>query len=354
MTERDLVVHGEAELPDVHVDAYNARLRSGRGFVGDHASKSAFFAIVNGWRERVGRAGVDPFGSVPSARLGGRKLEKMMGSKDLVAAAIVHAAVDEYGRALAGVIARFLRQDSWRATERIVIGGGFRASRLGELAIGRAEIALRSAGKAIELRPIRNDPNEAGLLGAAMLVPSVMLGLCDTVIAVDVGGSHFRVGLVELAFDKPDRLRRSRVAHLDIWRHADDRPSRRQAVDGLIHMLRRAVRRARKDKLKLAPIVAIGCPGTIRPDGSIAQGSQNLPGNWESRRFNLPDSIRAAIPQIGGRRTIVTMHNDAVAQGLSELSNVRDVRRWGVLTIGTGLGNARLTNHAAPDPVRNR
>ena len=38
------------------------------------------------------------------------------------------------------------------------------------------------------------------------------------------------------------------------------------------------------------------------------------------------------------------MHNDGVAQGLSEAPFVQDVERWGVLTIGTGLGNARFSN----------
>ena len=41
------------------------------------------------------------------------------------------------------------------------------------------------------------------------------------------------------------------------------------------------------------------------------------------------------------------MHNDAVVQGLSEVPFMRDVKHWGVLTIGTGLGNARFTNRAA-------
>jgi hypothetical protein len=40
------------------------------------------------------------------------------------------------------------------------------------------------------------------------------------------------------------------------------------------------------------------------------------------------------------------MHNDAVVQGLSETLAVRDVERWGVLTVGTGLGNARFSNRA--------
>jgi hypothetical protein len=38
------------------------------------------------------------------------------------------------------------------------------------------------------------------------------------------------------------------------------------------------------------------------------------------------------------------MHNDGVAQGLSEVPFMQDVDRWGVLTIGTGLGNARFSN----------
>jgi hypothetical protein len=33
-----------------------------------------------------------------------------------------------------------------------------------------------------------------------------------------------------------------------------------------------------------------------------------------------------------------------VVQGLSEVPFMQDVEHWGVLTIGTGLGNARFTN----------
>jgi hypothetical protein len=42
--------------------------------------------------------------------------------------------------------------------------------------------------------------------------------------------------------------------------------------------------------------------------------------------------------------TVVLMHNDAVVQGLSELPRMRDVTDWAILTIGTGLGNAKFTN----------
>lgn len=37
---------------------------------------------------------------------------------------------------------------------------------------------------------------------------------------------------------------------------------------------------------------------------------------------------------------MVLMRNDVVVQGLSELPFMQDVKRWAVVTIGTGLGNA--------------
>jgi len=56
-----------------------------------------------------------------------------------------------------------------------------------------------------------------------------------------------------------------------------------------------------------------------------------------------------SIPKIGRDETMILIHNDAVVQGLSEVPFMQDVRRWGILTIGTGLGNARYTNHAPAD-----
>lgn len=95
---------------------------------------------------------------------------------------------------------------------------------------------------------------------------------------------------------------------------------------------------------KLASFIGIACPGVIESDGSIAKGAQNLPGNWESSKFNLPATLVEAFPQIGEHDTTIVMHNDGVVQGLSEVPFMKDVKRWGVLTIGTGLGNARFTN----------
>jgi predicted NBD/HSP70 family sugar kinase len=109
-------------------------------------------------------------------------------------------------------------------------------------------------------------------------------------------------------------------------------------------MLSGLIRRAEKEKLKLAPFIGVGCPGLIEEDGFIERGGQNLPGNWESSRFNLPKLLAEAIPKINGDDTVVVMHNDAVVQGLSEVPYNKDVDRWAVLTVGTGLGNARFTN----------
>ena len=122
-----------------------------------------------------------------------------------------------------------------------------------------------------------------------------------------------------------------------------------EAVERLVAMLEALIRRADKEDLKLAPFIGIGCPGTIEENGAIDRGAQNLPGNWESSRFNLPRRIAEAIPKIRNHETAVVLHNDAVVQGLSEVPFMRDVTHWGVLTIGTGLGNARFSNRADDD-----
>jgi predicted NBD/HSP70 family sugar kinase len=111
-------------------------------------------------------------------------------------------------------------------------------------------------------------------------------------------------------------------------------------------MLTKLIARAEKEGRKLTPFIGIGCPGLIQADGTIERGAQNLPGNWESNKFNLPAQLVEAIPTIDDHDTTVLMHNDAVVQGLSEAPFMTDVERWGVLTIGTGLGNARFTNRA--------
>jgi hypothetical protein len=109
-------------------------------------------------------------------------------------------------------------------------------------------------------------------------------------------------------------------------------------------MLKDLIAKADKERFKLAPFIGIACPGVIKSDGSIEKGAQILSGNWEGSRFKLPASLVEAVPQIGEHDTAIVMHNDGVVQGLSKVPFMHDVKRWGVLKIGTGLDNARFSN----------
>ena len=225
-----------------------------------------------------------------------------------------------------------------------MVGGGFRQSRVGEIAIARTDIMLKAEGFKVDLVPIRFDPDEAGLIGCLHLAPSWIFEAYDSILAVDIGGTNIRCGVVETRWKKAPDLSKAEVRESELWRHADDEPTREGAVKRLVKMLKDLITAAEKDGLKLAPFIGISCPGVINADGSIEKGAQNLPGNWESSKFNLPASLVEAIPVIGDHDTAVLMHNDGVAQGLSEVPFMQDVDHWGVLTIGTGLGNARFTN----------
>jgi hypothetical protein len=263
---------------------------------------------------------------------------------DPEAAAVIQSAIEEYAQELALVVRRFLKVKAWAGTERIVMGGGFRESRIGELAIARAGLILKADGIKTDLTLIRNDPDEAALIGALHLAPAWIFKGHDSILAVDIGGTNMRAGVVLPNLAKAADLSKASVWKVDKWRHADEKLGREKAIDELTGMLEDLIRKAKKEGHKLAPFIGIACPGKIEEDGAIAKGAQNLPGNWESERFNLPARLAEAIPQIDGDGTTILMHNDAVVQGLSEVPFMQDVKRWGVLTIGTGLGNARYTN----------
>jgi hypothetical protein len=342
-----LAGHGSGRLPAVDIDAYNAELRSAKGFVGDRATNRAFRDILDDVRDRVRQDGKDPFGDTPTEEITKKKIDKTLIEGDPEAAGIVEGVIEEFSQEFAGVIRRFLRVKNWRGTQRIAVGGGLRQSRVGELAIGRTAVILKTEGRKIELKPIHHHPDEAGLIGAIHLVPSWIFKGHDNILAVDIGGSNIRVGVVETRLkDAPD-LSKANVWASELWRHVDEKPKRDEAVERMAGMLRELIKKASDKDVHVAPFIGIGCPGLIREDGSIKRGGQNLPGNWQTKQFNLPKRLRELIPSIDGHETAVVMHNDAVVQGLSEVPWMRDVERWGVLTIGTGLGNARFTNRPA-------
>jgi predicted NBD/HSP70 family sugar kinase len=340
--------HGARLLPSVEVDSYNLEIEDEEGFVGDRASKSSFAAILDKWRKPLRKLGDDPLGEKPSDEISKKKLDSHLTEGDIDAAVVVHSAVEDFAQQLASVIRRFLKSKGWRDTECVAVGGGFRNSRVGELAIGRAAMLLKAEELKVGLEPIHHHPDEAGLIGALHLMPSWMIEAHDGIIAVDIGGTNIRAGVVASNLKKTADLAKAEVWKSELWRHANDDPKRDEAVQRLIDMVEDLIARAVKAKIRVAPVIGIVCPGVIKEDGSIEDGAQNLPGNWESNRFNLAETIRAAIPTIGDHETAVIIHNDAVVQGLSELPFMGDFDRWGILTIGTGLGNACFTNRSKP------
>ena len=342
--------HGGARLPSVDVDSFNVELKDDDGFLGDRACKGAFRKILDDLRKPLKKNGEDPLGEKSAEKISKSELDEALLGEDIGAAALVHGAIEEFASELAYVTTRILKLKAWADTERIVVGGGFRQSRVGELAIARTDMLLKGAGLEIDLWPIRFDPDEAGLIGCLHLAPSWIFEGYDSILAIDIGGTNIRCGVVETRWKKAQDLSKASVWHADLWRHADDEPTREGAIKRMIKMLKDLIEEADTEGMKLAPFIGISCPGVINEDGSIEKGAQNLPGNWESSKFNLPASLVEAIPMIGDHDTAVVMHNDGVAQGLSEIPFMQDVAHWGVLTIGTGLGNARFSNRRKDEP----
>ena len=195
--------------------------------------------------------------------------------------------------------------------------------------MGRASIMLAAEGVNVQLRSIKNHPDEAGLIGAVQLAPSWVLAGHDAILAVDIGGTNVRAGVVELNAGKGGSVEDADVWKRQHWRHADDRPVRDEAIKRIGDMIAKLIDRAADEKIKLAPFMGIGCPGLIDEHGFILKGGQNLPGNWEGKDFNLAAALSAQLPRINGHEIFILIHNDAVVQGLSEVPNMTDVSSLG-------------------------
>ncbi|KIQ33649.1 glucokinase [Variovorax paradoxus] len=338
-------VHGLRELPGLQVDGYSLQLRDKDGFVGDQASQTAFRELLERWRKRRRKEGRDPLGLSHSRNLSKKELDHALQAKKTSEAAdVMHGAIEEFAEELAYVIQRFTRQPSWQKVQRIVIGGGFPESDVGERAILQASAILEEMGVHVQLGRLSHNVDDGGLIGWVHLTPPAMLKGHDAILAVDIGGTNIRCGIVKTRHRKARDFSLAKVVRRMKWRHADDGPNRGGIVEHIAQMLEEMVLYSERKKIRLAPFIGIGCPGLIRQDGSIARGAQNLPGDWEGHAFHLPSEVWRRMPMIGSGPTLVLMHNDAVVQGLSELPFMRDAKHWGVLTIGTGLGNASFTN----------
>jgi hypothetical protein len=100
--------------------------------------------------------------------------------------------------------------------------------------------------------------DEGGLSGALHLAPAWMFEGYDAILAADIGGTNIRAGVIEHRFKQASDLSKAAVSRFDTWRYANDKPSRTQAVERLIKMLRKLITRAEKAKIRVAPFIASG------------------------------------------------------------------------------------------------
>jgi hypothetical protein len=223
MTNQDtiqptLAAHGAARLPAVEVDYYNVELKDEDGFVGDRASKKAFREFLEAWRKPLRDLDEDPFGDKPSSAINKKRLDELLEVGDSETAGIIHSAIESFAQELAAVTQRFLKLKGWKQAERLVMGGGMTGSRVGELSVGRASVILKAEKVKVDIATIRNEPDHAGLLGAAHLAPAWIFKGHDASLAVDIGGTNIRAGLLELNLKRDSTLAKARVLKHELWR----------------------------------------------------------------------------------------------------------------------------------------
>jgi predicted NBD/HSP70 family sugar kinase len=337
--EDDRGRHGARRLPGLGIGAYNLALCApdGDGFLGDRASQTAFRELLDAQR-RGARTGDDPFGDAPATTLSADAVDHVLLGGDVDASHLVHATIEHYVAAFADVVEGFLTSPDWADVERIVLGGGFPASQAGGLAVRRVRREVERRALGVRIDDLGHDPDDAARLGWVHLLPDDVRD-AEAYLAVDLGGTNVRCGLVASKLAAAPDGACAEVAERLQWRHVEDAPNRDEAVRRMAGMLNVLTAQARTLGLRLAPFVGVACPGAIEADGRIAAGAQNLPGDWEAP-FRLSDALRDLLDPIDGRPPRVVLHNDAVVQGLSAWPAQRDTACWAVLTIGTGLGNA--------------
>lgn len=334
----------------MRIDGYSLQLRSGDNFLGDSVSRQAFGEMLDAWRALLATMdGRQPLGRKPAADIAKERIDGALATKSPAGAA-VRAAIEDYATQLAHVVQRFLRHKSWKGVQRIVVGGGFTDTDHGHRAIRRAAQLLLEKEHAVELCTLHHHPDEGGLIGWAHLAPPALVREHDALLAVDIGGTNVRCGIVRTRAAQAADMSKADVLLRAKWAHGedDDVTRREHMLQGIADMMAGLVQQVRKQKLRLAPFVGVACPGLIREDGNIGSGTQNLPGDWESEHFHLPSQLARRLAGHWDAEPLVCLHNDAVVQGLSQMPFMQDVKRWAVLTVGTGLGNASFRNRARP------
>lgn len=266
------------------------------------------------------------------------------------AARMLRGAIEQDAAALAALLRQLLSMPEWRGTQRVLVGGLPRSARFGAVAIARAGEMLDADGMDLRLAPLRHD-SEAGLIGAARLLPDPVLAHADTVLAADLGDGCFRAGLVLPRLGVAPDLAAAGLWRSREWELAEEQaaPDRATAVGRLAGMLGDLAGEASAAGLSVAPVVVAGVPGRLDEEGRILEGAQGLPGDWLAEEFHLPGALSRLLPMEGGGHPSVLLHDTTVVQGLSEAPFEKGGAHWGVVTLGSRIGNARFTNVTITD-----
>jgi hypothetical protein len=108
-----------------------------------------------------------------------------------------------------------------------------------------------------ELARICHETDDGGLLGWVHLAPPELLEHYDAILALDIGGTNVRCGIVRTRRKRAPDLSKAKVVRREKWRHRDDGPNRRALVARLAEMLEEQVRYCKKKGIRLAPFVGI-------------------------------------------------------------------------------------------------
>ena len=162
--------------------------------------------------------------------------------------------------------------------------------------------------------PIRQHPDDAGLVGALHLAPSWIFEGHDTILAVDIGGTNIRCGVVETRRKNSPDLSKASVWKSELWRHADDEPSREEAVEASRQAAQGPDRESGQAGIQACAVHRHRLSGVIKSDGSIEKGAELARQLGEQRAQSAGKSSRSYSPDRGARTAIV-MHNDGVCRG---------------------------------------
>jgi hypothetical protein len=150
---------------------------------------------------------------------------------------------------------------------------------------------------------------------------------------VDIGGTNVRAGIIELNLKKAKDLAAARVRAFDLWRHADDQPSRDKAIAKLAEMLRELIERAEKENLALAPLSASAAPALSATTAQSTGAAKICQETGRRRRSTCRTAFASLFPRLEGTRpqrwcTTTPSFRDKCGSLHEKDLQLRDTHHW--------------------------